>query len=112
MGFSEDFILRRPYDDKNKVAIIDIHIAISSISERKAPTPNTPAPINNASETAHTRQEIKTCDFINPCLNTKTFCGPSANIREILIANPSSQIDSNAKSRRPSFNCFRSELGI
>ena len=69
-------------------------MAISSIDERNVPKPNTPTPIRKASEIEQIRHVMNTCSFINPCLNTKTFCGPMAKIKAILITNPSSQIDS------------------
>ena len=74
---------------------MDIHIANSSISERKSPTPKTPAPINKASEIEHTKQAAKTCERNNPCLITKTFCGPRARISDILIRKP--EIKANSK---------------
>ena len=73
IGSSADLTLIIPYVNKNNDAIMEIQIFISSISDMKAPTPKTPAPINNASETAQTKQEIKTCSFLKPCLKTKTF---------------------------------------
>jgi len=74
---------------------MDIQIANPSISDKKSPTPRTPAAISRASEIEHTKQAAKTCDRSNPCLSTKTFCGPSARISDMLIRKP--EIKANSK---------------